>query len=57
MNCNVLDHPFNQTLKQFINTTVIDTFGTEELRQKYLPKMTAFDIMASYCLTEPGTIS
>ena len=33
---------------------MIDTFGAEEQRQRFLPKMTSFEWMASYCLTEPG---
>jgi len=33
---------------------MIDTFGSEEQRQRFLPKMTSFEWMASYCLTEPG---
>ena len=34
---------------------MIDTFGTEEQRQKWLPQMTSFDKICSYCLTEPGS--
>ncbi|MGJ5048968.1 isobutyryl-CoA dehydrogenase [Bradyrhizobium oligotrophicum] len=33
---------------------MIDTFGTEAQRQAYLPKLCAMDLIASYCLTEPG---
>lgn len=33
---------------------MIDRFGDEEQRQRFLPKMTSFEWMASYCLTEPG---
>ncbi|MGJ5009764.1 isobutyryl-CoA dehydrogenase [Bradyrhizobium oligotrophicum] len=33
---------------------MIDTFGTEAHRQAYLPKLCAMDLIASYCLTEPG---
>jgi len=33
---------------------VIDTFGSEELRQKYLPPLCTMEKFASYCLTEPG---
>ncbi|WP_257168209.1 isobutyryl-CoA dehydrogenase [Bradyrhizobium sp. SRS-191] len=33
---------------------MIDTFGTEAQRQAYLPKLCTMDIIASYCLTEPG---
>jgi len=34
---------------------MIDKFGNEEQRQKYLPDLCAFNMMASYCLTEPGS--
>jgi isobutyryl-CoA dehydrogenase len=34
---------------------MIDKFGSEEQRQQFLPAMTKLDIMASYCLTEPGS--
>jgi butyryl-CoA dehydrogenase len=33
---------------------MIDTFGTEAQRQAYLPKLCAMELIASYCLTEPG---
>jgi alkylation response protein AidB-like acyl-CoA dehydrogenase len=34
---------------------MIDTFGNEEQRQRFLPKLTSMELMASYCLTEPGS--
>lgn len=34
---------------------MIDTFGTEEQRQQWLPKMCTMETLASYCLTEPGS--
>ena len=34
---------------------MIDRFGSEELRQKYCPKLTSMEYLASYCLTEPGS--
>ncbi|EFO29491.1 acyl-CoA dehydrogenase [Roseibium sp. TrichSKD4] len=34
---------------------MIDTFGSEELRQKYLPRMCTMELIGSYCLTEPGS--
>ncbi len=34
---------------------MIDRFGSEELRQKYLPRLTTMELIASYCLTEPGS--
>ncbi|MBO6669341.1 acyl-CoA dehydrogenase family protein [Parvibaculum sp.] len=34
---------------------MIDSFGTEEQRQKWLPKLTPMELIASYCLTEPSS--
>jgi hypothetical protein len=34
---------------------MIDRFGSDELRQRYLPKLTTMELIASYCLTEPGS--
>ena len=34
---------------------MIDRFGSEELRQKYCPRLTSMELIASYCLTEPGS--
>jgi hypothetical protein len=34
---------------------MIDRYGTEEQRQKWLPKLTPMDLIASYCLTEPSS--
>ena len=33
---------------------MIDRFGTQEQRQKWLPSMMTMDLIASYCLTEPS---
>ncbi|MFZ1680643.1 MAG: isobutyryl-CoA dehydrogenase [Rhizobiaceae bacterium] len=33
---------------------MIDRFGGESLRSRYLPSLTAMEKLASYCLTEPG---
>jgi alkylation response protein AidB-like acyl-CoA dehydrogenase len=33
---------------------MIDAFGSDELRQRYLPNLCTMDRVASYCLTEPG---
>ena len=33
---------------------MIDRFGSETLRRKYLPRLTRMDLIASYCLTEPA---
>ncbi len=35
-------------------TWMIDSFGGDALRAKYVPRLTAVDLIASYCLTEPG---
>ena len=34
---------------------MIDTFGADEVKQKYLPQLITMDHIASYCLTEPGS--
>ena len=34
---------------------MIDRFGADALRHKYLPRMTTMELIASYCLTEPGS--
>ena len=33
---------------------MIDRFGSDEQRRKWLPKLTRMELVASYCLTEPG---
>ncbi|MGQ2906783.1 MAG: isobutyryl-CoA dehydrogenase [Aliihoeflea sp.] len=35
-------------------TWMIDKFGDEAQRQRFLPKLTSLEWIASYCLTEPG---
>lgn len=34
---------------------MIDTFGNDAQRGDWLPKLTPMDLIASYCLTEPGS--
>ena len=34
---------------------MIDRFGADDLRTRYLPSLTRMDLLASYCLTEPGS--
>jgi acyl-CoA dehydrogenase len=34
---------------------MIDTFGGQELKDRYLPELVTMDKIASYCLTEPGS--
>ena len=36
------------------STAMIDTFGNDAQRAKYLPKLVTMEHFASYCLTEPG---
>jgi alkylation response protein AidB-like acyl-CoA dehydrogenase len=33
---------------------MIDTFGTAEQRKAWIPRLASMDVIASYCLTEPG---
>ena len=34
---------------------MIDRFGNDDQRAKYLPRLTSMEVIASYCLTEPGS--
>ncbi len=34
---------------------MIDQFGADALRQEWLPRLTSMELLASYCLTEPGS--
>ena len=33
---------------------MVDRYGSEELRQRYIPQLARMETLASYCLTEPG---
>jgi hypothetical protein len=33
---------------------MIDRFGSDDLRRRFLPRLTTMELIASYCLTEPG---
>ena len=33
---------------------MVDNFGNDEIRYRFLPGLTKMDLMSSYCLTEPG---
>src|ERR1700753_1569781 len=33
---------------------MIDSFGTDEQRKTWVPRLASMDVIASYCLTEPG---
>ena len=35
-------------------TWMIDTFGSDEVRRAWVPRLTSMELIASYCLTEPG---
>jgi len=34
---------------------MIDRFGSAEVKARYLPRLVAMELMAGYCLTEPGS--
>jgi alkylation response protein AidB-like acyl-CoA dehydrogenase len=34
---------------------MIDTYGSDEQRRKWLPRLCTMELLASYCLTEPGS--
>lgn len=34
---------------------MLDSFGTEAQRQRWLPRMATMDLLSSYCLTEPNS--
>ncbi|MEQ8934352.1 MAG: isobutyryl-CoA dehydrogenase [Amphiplicatus sp.] len=36
-------------------TLMIDRFGSEELRQRFCPRLTTMELLSSYCLTEPNS--
>lgn len=35
-------------------TWMVDTFGTEDQRKAWVPRLASMELIASYCLTEPG---
>ena len=34
---------------------MIDRFGSDELRRRFVPRLATMELIASYCLTEPGS--
>ncbi|MFN7388351.1 acyl-CoA dehydrogenase family protein [Brevundimonas sp.] len=36
-------------------TWMIDSFGSDDLRARYVPRLATMELIASYCLTEPGS--
>jgi alkylation response protein AidB-like acyl-CoA dehydrogenase len=37
-----------------MTASLIDTFGQDEQRRRWLPKLCSMELLASYCLSEPG---
>ena len=37
-----------------MSSWMIDRFGSGDLRRRYLPRLATMELIASYCLTEPG---
>jgi alkylation response protein AidB-like acyl-CoA dehydrogenase len=37
-----------------MTAALIDAFGADEQRRRWLPKLCSMELLASYCLTEPG---
>ena len=33
---------------------MVDTYGTDEQRKSWVPRLASMEVIASYCLTEPG---
>ncbi|MGD8327148.1 MAG: acyl-CoA dehydrogenase family protein, partial [Sphingomonadales bacterium] len=38
-----------------MSSWMIDTFGSDEVKSRYLPRLITMEDIASYCLTEPGS--
>jgi alkylation response protein AidB-like acyl-CoA dehydrogenase len=38
-----------------MSSWMIDRYGADALRKKYLPRLVTMELIASYCLTEPGS--
>ena len=36
-------------------TWMVDTFGDDDLRARFVPRLASMELIASYCLTEPGS--
>lgn len=36
-------------------TWMIDSFGSDDLLDRYVPRLATMELIASYCLTEPGS--
>jgi alkylation response protein AidB-like acyl-CoA dehydrogenase len=36
-------------------TWMVDTFGDDDLRARFVPRLTTMEMIGSYCLTEPGS--
>ena len=62
MRAPFLDRRFSEYNVRYYNyiplsmvNAMIHTFGTEDQKNKYCPLLTNMDMLASYCLTEPGS--
>jgi len=49
----VLSHTAMMTIHNMA-TWMLDRYGDDAVRAKYVPRLTAGELIASYCLTEPG---
>src|SRR5687768_18609516 len=38
-----------------MSSWMIDAYGSDEQRRQWLPKLCTMELLASYCLTEPGS--
>ncbi|HEY8595188.1 MAG TPA: acyl-CoA dehydrogenase family protein [Devosiaceae bacterium] len=38
-----------------MTTWMVDSFGSEDLRDRYLPRLVSMESIGAYCLTEPGS--
>jgi alkylation response protein AidB-like acyl-CoA dehydrogenase len=34
---------------------MIDTYGNDEIKERFLPRMSTLELFSSYCLTEPDS--
>ena len=44
-----------QTFLHSMCAWMLDSFGNDSLRSRWIPKLASMEKMASYCLTEPGS--
>ena len=51
--CGDVSHTAMMTIHNMA-TWMVDRYGDVSLREKYVPRLTSGELIASYCLTEPG---